>query len=175
MLFALPDFQISYIVMNRCLYLIGSWRAKLILAPLGMPKRIWPSMNQYRIFFVQTSTLPPCMHQKLTKHGRFCKQNNQLPTRSHDELEDNDFVELEHGYQVLLRHMPNYFESNLDITSCNQSCSLKWLLFTCTLIFLHVKISIWVQNHTSYTTQNRSWVYVISLQCRETCSLGFIS
>jgi hypothetical protein len=41
------------------------------------------------MFFVQTSTLPPHMHQKLTKHGRFCKQNNQLPTKSHDELEDN--------------------------------------------------------------------------------------
>jgi hypothetical protein len=32
------------------------------------------------------------MHQKLTKHGRFCKQNNQLPTKSHDELEDNSIV-----------------------------------------------------------------------------------
>ena len=36
------------------------------------------------------------MHLKLTTHGRFCKQNNQLPTKSHDELEDNsnerDFV-----------------------------------------------------------------------------------
>jgi hypothetical protein len=29
------------------------------------------------------------MHHKLTKHGRFCKQNNQLPTKSHDELKDN--------------------------------------------------------------------------------------
>jgi hypothetical protein len=29
------------------------------------------------------------MHHKLTKHGKFCKQNNQLPTKSHDELEDN--------------------------------------------------------------------------------------
>jgi hypothetical protein len=29
------------------------------------------------------------MHQKLTKHGRFYKQNNQFPTKSHDELEDN--------------------------------------------------------------------------------------
>jgi hypothetical protein len=38
------------------------------------------------MFFVQTSTLPPRMHQKLTKHGRFCKQNNQLPTKSHVEL-----------------------------------------------------------------------------------------
>ena len=28
------------------------------------------------------------MHLKLTKHGRFCKQNNQLPTKSHDELKD---------------------------------------------------------------------------------------
>ena len=29
------------------------------------------------------------MHQKLTKHGRFCKQNNQLPIKSHVELKDN--------------------------------------------------------------------------------------
>ena len=46
-------------------------------------------MNQYRMFFAETSTWPPKMHQKLTKHGRFCKQKNQLPTKSHDELEDN--------------------------------------------------------------------------------------
>jgi hypothetical protein len=41
------------------------------------------------MFFVQTSTPPPCMHQKLTRHGWFCNQNNQFPTDSHDELEDN--------------------------------------------------------------------------------------
>ena len=29
------------------------------------------------------------MHLKLTKHGRFYKQNNQLPTKNHDELKDN--------------------------------------------------------------------------------------
>jgi hypothetical protein len=46
-------------------------------------------MNQYRMFYVQTSTLPPRMHHKLTKHGRFCKQNNQLPTKTHVELKDN--------------------------------------------------------------------------------------
>ena len=40
-------------------------------------------MNWYRMFFVQTSTLPPRMHQKYT---------NQLPTKSHDELEDNSIV-----------------------------------------------------------------------------------
>ena len=49
-------------------------------------------MNQYRMFFVQTSTRPLNMHLTLTKHGRFCKQNNQLPTKSHDELKDNSIV-----------------------------------------------------------------------------------
>jgi hypothetical protein len=32
------------------------------------------------------------MHQKLTKHGRFCKQNNQLPTKSHVELKDTSNI-----------------------------------------------------------------------------------
>jgi hypothetical protein len=49
-------------------------------------------MNQYKMFFVQTSTLSPRMHQKLAKHGNICKQNNQLPTKNHDELEDNSIV-----------------------------------------------------------------------------------
>jgi hypothetical protein len=44
------------------------------------------------MFFIQTSTLPPRMHQKFTKHGRFYKQNNQLPTKSHDELKDNSNI-----------------------------------------------------------------------------------
>ena len=52
-------------------------------------KWVWSSMNRYRMFFVQTSTRPPNMHLKLTKHGRFCKQNNQLPTESNNELKDN--------------------------------------------------------------------------------------
>ena len=35
------------------------------------------------------------MHLKLTKHGRFCiKQNNQLPTKSHDELDDNSNLQV---------------------------------------------------------------------------------
>ena len=49
-------------------------------------------MNRNKTFFVQTPHYLPRMHQKLTKHGRFCKQNNQLPTKSHDELEDNSIV-----------------------------------------------------------------------------------
>jgi hypothetical protein len=34
------------------------------------------------------------MHQKLTKHERFCKQTNQLPIKSHDELKDNSIISL---------------------------------------------------------------------------------
>ena len=52
-------------------------------------KWFWPSVNRYRMFFVQTSTRLPNMYQKLITHGDFCKQNNQLPTKSHDVLEDN--------------------------------------------------------------------------------------
>jgi hypothetical protein len=48
------------------------------------------------MFFVQTSTLPPHMHQKLTKHGRFYKQNNQLPAKSHDELKGNSIKYVKH-------------------------------------------------------------------------------
>ena len=32
------------------------------------------------------------MHLKLAKHGKFCKQNNQLPTKTHDELKNNFIV-----------------------------------------------------------------------------------
>jgi hypothetical protein len=46
-------------------------------------------MNGYGMFFVQTSALPWRMHQKVTKHGRFCKQNNELPTKNQVELKDN--------------------------------------------------------------------------------------
>jgi hypothetical protein len=41
------------------------------------------------MFYVQTSTLPPLMHHKLTKPEKFCKQSNQLPTKTHLELKDN--------------------------------------------------------------------------------------
>jgi hypothetical protein len=32
------------------------------------------------------------MHQKFTKHGKFCDQNNQLHTKNHDELKDNSIT-----------------------------------------------------------------------------------
>ena len=43
-----------------------------------------------RMFFVQTSTLPRRIHRKITENERSCVQNNQLPPKSHVELEDND-------------------------------------------------------------------------------------
>ena len=49
-------------------------------------------MDKDRMFFVQTSTLTPGMHQKLNKHGKYCMQNNQLPTQSLVELMDNSIV-----------------------------------------------------------------------------------
>ena len=57
-------------------------------------------MNRYRMFFVQTSTLR--MHQKLTKHGKFCKQINQLPTKSHVELENNYSIRNSLGSPIVL-------------------------------------------------------------------------
>ena len=44
------------------------------------------------MFFVQTSTLPSSMHQKLAEHGLFFIQINQLQTRSNLELEDDSTV-----------------------------------------------------------------------------------
>ena len=57
-------------------------------------------MNWYRMFFVQTSTRPPNMHLKLTKHGRFHKQNNQLSIKGRDELEDNSNIFQTMGLQI---------------------------------------------------------------------------
>ena len=65
-------------------------RGKLNVAPFGMPKCVWPSMNQYKMFSTQTSTLllPSSMHCWLTKHGRCCVQINKLLTRSHIESDN---------------------------------------------------------------------------------------
>ena len=45
-------------------------------------------IDQNKVFFNQTSTLPPNMHQEITKYGRCCMQINQLPTKSHVDLEE---------------------------------------------------------------------------------------
>jgi hypothetical protein len=56
-------------------------------------------------YVVQTSTLPPRMHQKLTKHGRFCKQNNQLPTKTHAEL--FIYFNRRFGWELVVLHTDN--------------------------------------------------------------------
>jgi hypothetical protein len=59
------------------------------------------------MFFVQTSTLPPSMHHKLTKHGSFSKQNNQFPTKTHVELKDNSIAMQEVEFQSILSFSPD--------------------------------------------------------------------
>ena len=87
-------FHYIRVILYSSWLLVGSWLFCLqnLSATHAVLKWVWPSMDRYRMFFVQTSTLPPNMHLKLTKHGRFCKQNNQLPTKSHDESKDNSIV-----------------------------------------------------------------------------------
>ena len=59
----------------------SSWRVKLRLAPLSMPKWVWPSMNQCRMFCIQTPTLPPIMHQQLNQTWKvlYANQPNSGP------------------------------------------------------------------------------------------------
>ena len=72
------------LVLNKKQPISVCW-ANLTLAPLGMPKWVWPSMNPYRTFFVQT------LHhlQAFTEHGRCCMQYNQLPTKCQFESRNN--------------------------------------------------------------------------------------
>ena len=48
------------------------------------------------------------MHLKLTKHGRFYEKNNQLPTKSHDELKDNSIGRFVFKYENNM--MSHYIE-----------------------------------------------------------------
>ena len=45
-----------------------------------------PNEQIHRIMFVQTSTPIPRMHQKLTEHEGYYKQNNQLSTKTWVEI-----------------------------------------------------------------------------------------
>ena len=54
-------------------------------------------MNRYRMFFVQPSTRPPTHASKVYQTW---KQNNQLPTKSHDELKDNSIVWQKEGVEI---------------------------------------------------------------------------
>jgi hypothetical protein len=60
--------------------IIGMARGAKISLALIEP--IWLS-------FSQTSTPTPSLHRKLTEHGKWCMQNNQLPAKCPVELNDN--------------------------------------------------------------------------------------
>ena len=70
-------------------------------------------MNKHIMFFVQTSTRPPNIHQKLTKHENFCKQKNKLPTKSHDDLE--------HNSNSLLNYLISLFHQRIVDGRCGVS------------------------------------------------------
>jgi len=64
-----------------------------LLAPSWDAKMSSTLNKPFYNIFVQISTLRPGMHQKITKHGRCCMQNYQLPTKSHVELENNSKIQ----------------------------------------------------------------------------------
>jgi hypothetical protein len=72
----------------------------------------WPTIDLPKNWSLHTtSTLPPRMHQKLTKHEKFCKQNNQLPTKSHDELERTTLI-CSMGSSKMVEGWPQVLDSN---------------------------------------------------------------
>ena len=89
------------------------------------------------------------MHLKLTKHGRFCKQNNQLPTKTHDELKDNSIVYIPLKWWVIFlksRTSTDYFsnstgsyETSLDIPISEWETSEGDTKFLHTMNWCHQK------------------------------------
>jgi hypothetical protein len=68
----------------------GSWRTKPILAPLSLPKWVWPS----KWIDIECSSLKPshylqACNKNFINHGRCCIQNNQPPIKSQVELEES--------------------------------------------------------------------------------------
>ena len=103
----------------------GSLRGALILEVLGMPKRVPLLMNRYRMFFVQVSTPPPSMHQKLTEHGRCCIHNKQLLTKTYVALENNSNVQ----HLKTLRLFVLCDRALLTFYSQQTQLALRWLSF----------------------------------------------
>ena len=69
-------------------FCIFSLRAKIVLACLGA-KTSFPLNEPIQNVLHSNLTPTPNMHQKLTAHGTYCMQNNQLPTKSTIEPKDN--------------------------------------------------------------------------------------
>ena len=105
----------------------GSLRAKLILALLGMPKWVWPSMNRYRMFFYSILH-NTSKHRKFTKHRRCCMQTNKLMTKSLFELEDisNIFKLLHVKLCAPVEACELYWTLILKWTESSRMCHLFW-------------------------------------------------
>jgi hypothetical protein len=112
-------FMVTYISLltwkaTACYATTKIWQIDMLRVDLACQDElewVWPFMNRYRMFFVQTSTLPLplCMHQKLTTHGRFCKQNNQLPTKNSLLCHNKNLVNL----YVIPSWRPNSIQSTI--------------------------------------------------------------
>ena len=83
----------------RAVY-FSSLRTKLFLASLRMPQIVRPSKNHYRMFFVQSSTLPPpSMHRELTEYRRCCMQDNKSYCNNHVSISNNMTLKLSYFQQ----------------------------------------------------------------------------
>ena len=78
------------------------------------------------------------MHLKLTKHGRFCQQNNQLPTKSHDELKDNSITQMVSEKTILAQHLSWHWEVRTTPVIVRRY-TLVCLLYRCTHTFRWVE------------------------------------
>ena len=78
------------------------------------------------------------MDLKLTKHESFCKRNNQLPTKSHDELKNNYNVPQQVGHVWWAWDLTHYIpKSQVEIPN------------TILLWFIYMKL--WPSSETSGT------------------------
>ena len=73
---------------------------QLILISKEVLKWVSSPMNPYRTFFIQISKMTPCMHQKLIECGKYCMQNNQLPTKTLVEFTYNSIKERRNARRV---------------------------------------------------------------------------
>ena len=78
------------------------------------------------MFFVQHDLQH--MNLKLTKHKRFCKQNNQIPTKSHDELKDNSTVLSKLGQVFMPNNGGSWGFSQFSISDRTNVQGESWLL-----------------------------------------------
>ena len=86
------------------------------------------------------------MHLNLTKHERFCKQNNQLPTESHDESKDNS---------IMPKNLPNHLAGpstlrNSLFLHLTQHCTSQ-----CYFFFKHDYSHRWMKVATKHHNETR--------------------